>query len=141
MSLEEIKKDPFIKSLFDEGGKEHPSDKFTDQIMNTIKAQSKESAFVYTPVISKNVWLVIAFFGVSLFAYLLLGSAEQGQGQGLNLYGYSLNVDTSIIKGVFSKIAFSFEISPILKTSLLALIFFTFSNLIIFELRSRSFFK
>ena len=139
MSAEEIKKDPFIKSIFDEGGTEQPSGNFTNQIINTIKAQSKESAFVYKPVISKKAWLVIAFLGVSLFLYLLFGNAEPGQG--LNLYGYSLNVDTSIIKGVLSKIAFSFELTPILKTSFLALIFFTFSNLIIFELKSRSFFK
>lgn len=139
MSLEEIKKDPFIKSIFDEGGSEQPSDHFTSQIINTIKAQSNESAFDYKPVISKNTWLVVAFLGVSLFAYLIFGSPDQSQG--LTLYGYSMNVDTSIIKGVFSKIAFSFELTPILKTSFLALIFFTFSNLIIFELRSRSFFK
>ena len=139
MSTKEIKRDPFIKSIFDEGGKELPSDKFTDQIIDTIKAQSKESAYVYKPVISKKAWLLIAAFGVSLFLYILLGDAEPGQG--LNIYGYSLNLDTSALKGIFSKIAFSFELSPILKTSFIALLFFTFSNLIIFELRSRSLIK
>ena len=138
MSLEEIKKDPFIKSIFDEGGIENPPKGFTDQIIKNIKAQTSESSFEYKPVISKNVWLVLAFFGVSLFVYLLFGSSAEGHG--LNLYGYTLNIDTSFIKGIFSKVAFSFELSPILKTSLIALTFFTFTNLLIFEIRSRSFF-
>ena len=139
MSSEEIKKDPFIKSIFDEGGIEQPSGNFTNQIIQNINAQSKESAFVYKPVISKNAWLILGFLGFSLFVYLLFGNPAEGQG--LNLYGYTLNIDTSIVEGIFSKIAFSFELSPILKTSFIALIFFTFSNLIIFEIRSRSFFK
>ena len=139
MSSEEIKKDPFIKSIFDEGGIEQPSGGFTNQIINTIKAQSKESAFVYKPVISRNAWLIMAFLGIALFIYLLLGGATEGQG--LDLFGFKLNMDTSIIRGLFSKIAFSFTPSPILKTSLIALIFFTFSNLLIFEWKSRSFFK
>lgn len=139
MSSEEINKDPFIKSIFDEGGIEQPSGNFTNQIIKNIKAQSKESAFVYKPVISKNAWLVMAFLGISLFVYLLFGTSAEGQG--LNLYGYTLNVDTSIVTGIFSKIAFSFELSPILKTSFFALIFFTFFNLLIFEIRSRSFIK
>ena len=139
MSSKEIKKDPFIKSIFDEGGIEQPSGGFTNHIINTIKAQSKESAFVYKPVISRNAWLIMAFLGIALFIYLLLGGATEGQG--LDLFGFKLNMDTSIIRGLFSKIAFSFTPSPILKTSLIALIFFTFSNLIIFEWKSRSFFK
>jgi len=140
MKNQEVNRDPVIKSILNEGGLEQPSRGFTNQIINTIKAaQSKDSVFVYKPVISKNAWLAIVFLGVSLFIYLLFGNA--GQGQGVNLYGYSLNIDPSIIKGVFSKITFSFELTPILKNSFLALIFFTFSNLIIFELKSRSFFK
>ena len=139
MSSKEIKKDPFIKSIFDEGGIEQPSGGFTNQIINTINAQSKESAFVYKPVISRNAWLIMAFLGIALFIYLLLGGATEGQG--LDLFGFKLNMDTSIIRGLFSKIAFSFTPSPILKTSLIALIFFTFSNLLIFEWRNRSFFK
>jgi hypothetical protein len=139
MKSEEIYKDPVIKTLFKEGGIEQPSHRFTNNIIDTIKDQFKESAFVYKPVISRNAWIAIAFFGVSLFAYLMFSSASDVQG--LNLYGYSVNIDTSFISDLFNKIAFSFKLTPILKTSFLALIFFTFSNLIIFELRSRSFFK
>ncbi len=139
MSLEEIKKDPFIKSLLDEGGIEEPSGRFTHQIIDAIKAQSKANPFVYKPVISRNAWLVIAFLGVSLFFYLMFGASSEAQG--LNLYGYSLNLDASKIQGFLSKIVFSFKLTPILKTSFLALAFFTFANLILFELRSRSFLK
>ena len=139
MSSSEIKKDPFIKSLLEEGGIEQPSDRFTHRIIDSIKAQSRESAYVYTPVISRNAWLTIAFFGVSLFVYIILGSSPDSQG--IDLYGYSLNLDASKIQGFFSKIAFSFKLSPILKTAFMALVFFTFANLVIFELRSRSFFK
>ena len=139
MSSEEIKKDPFIKSIFDEGGIEQPTGGFTNQIINNIKAQSKESAFVYTPIISRKAWQVIAFLGLILFIYLLFGTTSEGQG--FDFFGHTLTVDTSIVKSIFSKIAFSFTLSPILKTSFLALIFFTFTNLLIFELKNRSFFK
>lgn len=139
MSTENIKRDPIIKSIFDEGGLEQPSGSFTRNIIKAIKSQSQDSVFVYKPVISKKAWLIIALLGCSLFIYLLLGGAAEGQGP--QYFGVKLNFDTAIISGLFSKIAFSFTLSPILKTSLLALIFFTFSNLIIFELRNRSFFK
>ncbi|MCG8308913.1 MAG: hypothetical protein MI975_16075 [Cytophagales bacterium] len=139
MKPEKIKRDSLIKSIFDEGGIEQPSGKFTSQIINTIKAQTQESVFEYKPVISRKVWLMIAFLGVSLFLYLLLGFAPEGRG--LNLYGYTLNIDTGAVRGILNKIAVSFELTPILKTSLIALTFFTFSNLIVFELKSRSFFK
>jgi len=139
MSSDKIKNDDVIKSIFDEGGLEKPSDSFTNSIINTIKTQSGDSVFVYKPVISRSAWLVIAFLGIALFAYLFFGFSPEGQG--LDLYGFTLNFDTSKIKGILNKIAFSFEITPILKTSLIALTFFTFSNLIIFELRNRSFFK
>lgn len=139
MSSEKIKNDDVIKSIFDEGGLENPSDGFTNNIINAIKTQSADSVFVYKPVISRSAWLVIAFLGIVLFVYLFFGFSSAGEG--LDLYGFKLNFDTSGIKGILNKIAFSFEITPILKTSLIALTFFTFSNLIIFELKSRSFFK
>lgn len=139
MSLEDIKKDPIIKSIFDEGGLEQPSGGFTNNIINAIKTQTENSVFVYKPVISRGAWLVITFLGISLFAYLFFGFSPEGKG--LDLYGYTLNFDTSIIKGIFSKFSFSFNLSPIFKIALMALSFFTFSNLIIFELKSRSILK
>ena len=139
MKSEKMKRDPFIKSIFDEGGIERPSDKFTSKIIDTIKAQAPEVSFEYKPVINRKTWLIIAFLGVVLFLYLLFGL--QSEGQMINLQGFTLNFDTSAIRGIISKIAMSFTLTPILKTSLIALTFFTFSNLIIFELRNRSFIK
>ena len=139
MSDENIKKDPVIQSMLDEGGLEHPSNNFTNQIINSIKAQTKESAFVYKPVISKNVWLGLIFAGVSLFIYLVFSLSPESQF--LNLNGFSMDFDASRIREIIPQISFSLELSSIMKTALIALSFFTFSNLIIFELKSRSFFK
>lgn len=139
MSLEESKRDPIIKSLFDEGGIEQPSGDFTSSIIKSIREQSESSVYTYKPVISRTAWLAIAFVGIALFIYVSFGMSPEGQG--LEFYGYSLKLDTSFITGFFSKIAISFTLSPILKTSLIALVFFTFFNLIVFEIKNRSFFK
>lgn len=139
MKSEKNKMDPFIKSIFVEGGTEQPSNKFTSKIIETIKAQAPESAFEYEPVISKKAWLIISLFGVALFLFLLFGYTPEGQS--LNIEGFSLKFNTTPIKDILSQVAFSFTITPILKTSLIALTFFTFSNLIIFELKNRSFIK
>lgn len=139
MKHQEDKRDPFIKSIFEEGGLEQPSADFSHQILNAIKSESKDSVFVYKPVISRTVWIALTFVGLSLFIYLFFGYSPASQGA--DLYGFKLHFDLSPIQNVFSKIAFSFQLSPILKTSLMALSFFIFSNLVIFELKSRSFFK
>ncbi len=139
MSSEDIKRDSIIKSIFDEGGIRQPSGNFTSSIIKSIKAQSENSVYVYKPVISKSAWLIIAALGLALFVYLSFGITPEGQG--LELYGYALKFDTSFVKTFFSKIAISFTLTPILKTSLIALIFFTFFHLIIFELKSRSLIK
>jgi len=139
MSQQESQEDKYIKSLLDEGGLEKPSNQFTNNIINNIKAQTESSTLNYKPVISRNAWLVIAFVGLAVFLYLIF--INPSSNQGLDLYGYSLNLDLSKVKNLFSKVAFSFELTPIFKTSIVALFIFTFSNLIIFELRNRSFFK
>jgi len=139
MSEQEINRDPYIKSLFEEGGSAEPSDHFTNRIIERIQAQSEASAYQYKPVISRAAWLAIAIIGIGMFIILLFN--DPGSSQGLNLYGYSLNIDLSNLKSILNKIAFSFELTPILKTSIVALFVFTFSNLIIFELKNRSLFK
>lgn len=139
MSAEDINRDPVIKSIFDEGGLEQPSANFTSQIIKVIKSQSKDSVFVYKPVIGKKTWLVLIFLGVSLFVYLTLGlSPESGF---LSLHGFSLDFDASGIRKALGQFKFSLELSPIFKTALIALSIFTFSHLIIFELKSRSLIK
>jgi len=139
MNEQEKNQDKYIKSLFEEGGTEQPSGRFTSNIIDAIKAQATSGAFTYKPVISRSAWLIIAFIGVLLFSILLFVNPTSSQG--MDFYGYSLNFDFSRIKGLFSKVAFSFELSPILKTSIVALFIFTFSNLVIFELKNRSIFK
>jgi hypothetical protein len=139
MNEQEINRDPYIKSLLEEGGTEKPSNNFTNNIIDKIKAQSAPSAFTYKPVISKSAWLTMAFIGVAAFLYLLF--VNPSSGQGFELYGYSLNINLSKLKNIFSKVAFSFELTPIFKTSIIALFVFTFSNLLIFELKNRSIFK
>ena len=139
MKTEKNERDPFIKSVFEAGGLEQPSASFTNEIIGSIKAQSKETTFEYKPVISRTTWLILAGIGVAIFAYMFFGFTPESQGS--NLYGYSLKVDTTFVKAFFSKIAISFELSPIFKTALIALTFFTFSHLIIFELRNRSILK
>jgi hypothetical protein len=51
----------------------------------------------------------------SPFLYLVFVNPTSSQG--LELYGYSLNVDLTKVKSIFSKVAFSFELTPIFKTS------------------------
>ena len=139
MSAEEIKKDPVIKSIFDEGGLEHPSANFTDQIINTIKSESKDAVFVYKPIISKKAWLILIFIGLSLFVYLTFGLSSESSYFGI--HGFSMNFDAPNLKEFMGRFKFSFGLSPILKTALIALSIFTFSNLIIFELKSKSLFR
>jgi len=138
MSEQEKNKDQYIKSLMAEGGIENPSKQFTSNIIDTIKAQSS-SSLQYKPVISRNAWLVIAFLGILTFLFVLF--FDPSGGQGLEVYGYSLNFDFSPLRNILSKVAISFELSPIFKTSIIALFIFTFSNLIIFELKNRSLLK
>ncbi|NJN28349.1 MAG: hypothetical protein HC819_21450 [Cyclobacteriaceae bacterium] len=139
MNPKEINRDPFVKSLFDEAGMAEPNSDFTLKIIKKIEADTANKAFVHRPVIGRRAWLLIALFGLAMFVYLwIYPSADQS---GTSLFGYALQIDISFIEAFIQKIAISFTISPILKTALLALVFFTFTNLIIFEWKSRSFFK
>ena len=139
MSAEDIKKDPVITSILNEGGLEQPSSNFTDQIINTIKAQSSEAVYQYKPVISRSAWLVFTFVGVALFGYILFGLPAETKYPAIQ--DFFASIDTSGLKNFMGSLTISIKLSPILKTSLIALTFFTFSNLIIFELKSRSLIK
>lgn len=139
MSEQELNRDPYIKSLFEEAGMESPSGRFTSNLIETIKSQSAASPYAYKPVISRSAWLIMAFIGMAAFLYLLFVNPS-GE-KGMEVFGYGLSLDFSAAKGFFSKMAFSFELTPIFKTSIIALFIFTFSNLLIFELKNRSIFK
>ena len=139
MSANKFDQDQFMKSIMEDGGLEKPGSRFTDDIINTIKAGSQQGQFVYKPVISRSAWLVLAFFGILTFAYLMMVGGTPTESTGV--LGTKLNLDFSFFKNMFSKISFSFHLSPIFKTSLIALFLFTFSNLIVFELKNRSFWR
>ena len=139
MSEQELNRDPYIKSLIEEAGAEEPSGRFTSNIIEAIKIQSPPSVKAYQPVISRSAWLIMAFIGIAAFFYLLF--ANPSGDQGLEVFGYGLSLDFSVTKSFISKMAFSFELTPIFKTSIIALFIFTFSNLLIFELKNRSIFK
>ena len=139
MSEQELNRDPYIKSLFEEAGMEAPSSRFTSNIIEAINKQSPASAIAYNPVISRSAWLIMAFIGMAAFFYLLFVNPS-GE-KGMEVFGYGLSLDFSAVKSFLSKMAFSFELTPIFKTSIIALFIFTFSNLLIFELKNRSIFK
>lgn len=139
MSDQELNRDPYIKSLFEEAGMETPSSRFTNNIIETIKTQSAANPYAYKPVISRSAWLIMAFIGMAAFFYLLFVNPS-GE-NGWEIFGYGLSLDFSAVKNFLSKMAFSFELTPIFKTSIIALFIFTFSNLLIFELKNRSIFK
>ncbi len=139
MSNQEEFHDDYIKSLMQEGGLSAPSQDFTRNLIESIKARPAQSAYTYKPVISRGTWLVLAIVGIAAFFYLLF--INPSDEQGLEVFGYGLSLDFSAAKGFLSKMAFSFELTPIFKTSIIALFIFTFSNLLIFELKNRSIFK
>ena len=134
MSTDDIKKDPLVKSLFEEVGAEHPSANFTNQIMDRVKAQSKENVFVYKPVIGRKFWLVLAVFGVTIIVYLML--TQPMENQPLNFFGNSVQLDTTVLSNLLKKIALSFD-SQILKICFLAMGMLTMANLFILQWKSR----
>ncbi len=141
MSLEKIKRDPAIKSMFEEAGLENPSAGFTDNIIKNIEAQSASSVFVYKPVISNSTWKILAFLFSSLILFIILASTSAGAGQSVQLYKNIFNIDFSVFTDIVQKMSFSFDLSPIFKISLLALMVFSFVNLLIINNQSRSYFK
>lgn len=141
MSLEEIKRDLAIKSMFEEAGVENPSAGFTDNIIKKIETQSAASVFVYKPVISNNTWKILAFLFSSLILFIVLTSPSAGAGQSVQLFKNIFNIDFSVITDIVQKMSFSFDLSPIFKISLLALMVFSFVNLLIIHNQSRSYFK
>ncbi len=138
MSSENIKKDPFIRSLFEEGGLEHPSGNFTNKIVNNIKTPSGAETFEYKPVISRKAWFITGVFIVILLTLAFL-QPTQGPQQGLYQFDSGLYIQKVI--AIFNKITGSFRLTSILKTALVAFSFFVFMSLTLIELKSRSLYK
>ncbi len=141
MSLEEIKRDPAIKSMFEEAGVENPSAGFTENIIKNIEAQSAQSVFVYKPIISNRIWKILAFLFSSLILFIIFASPSGGAGQSVQLFKNVIKIDFTTITDIVQKMSISLDLSPIFKISLLALMVFSFINLLIIHNQSRSYFK
>ncbi len=135
MNDNKINKDPLVSSLFEEAGAEQPSTQFADKIMHQIHGKSMKSVFVYKPVISRKAWILMAFCGLAIIVYLLTGNA--GEVQPKDVYGFSLQIDTTFIAELLKKFTAVFA-SPILKASVLAFAAFAFANQLILYWKSRS---
>jgi len=140
MNTEETYKDPTLVKLFAEGGEVHPSDKFASQILQKIKADTKSNSLVFTPLISRKVWLLLAFAGAAMFIAVYFTSKTQAS-TGSDFFGLSFQPDFTFIRQMAEKIAVSFEFSPVMKTSLLAMAVFIIIQMIMLEWRNRSIFK
>ncbi|NQY29209.1 MAG: hypothetical protein HRT69_07040 [Flavobacteriaceae bacterium] len=85
---------------------EAPSLDFTANIMSNINVAAKQSeSTIYTPLISKKTWFIIAVIFIVVCAYLLLGSTSES-------IGWFTNVDFSFapsfnMASIFSEISFS----------------------------------
>ncbi len=126
--------DPVIKSLLEEAGTEQPSSQFSDKIMHQIHEKSMKSAFVYTPVIGRKAWILMALFAISLVVYLL--TAYAGEVQPVESYGYDFHIDTTVFSSLLAKFTSLFA-SPILKAAILTFVVFTFINQLILYWKSR----
>ena len=65
------KMDKELKTIFNETGKEKPSDNFTRTVMANLKTQNLASQFYAKPVISKQWWILIISFIVILVIFSL----------------------------------------------------------------------
>ena len=74
--MEENKKlDHFIRKSIKNVGLENPPTDFTDSVMSKIQSSTEVNAvFVYKPLLSKFVWLVILSIVALVFAYVILAS-------------------------------------------------------------------
>ena len=67
------KMDEELKIIFNETGKEKPSDNFTSIVMANLETKNLASQFYAKPVISKQWWILI----ISIIAMLVIYSASQ----------------------------------------------------------------
>ena len=70
--------DEKLKIIFNETGKEKPSDNFTSLVMANLKTENLALQFYAKPVISKQWWILI----VSIIAMLVIYSASQYSSSG-----------------------------------------------------------
>ena len=140
MNTGDLNTEKYFKKLMTEGGLVQPPERFTQQVLQKISVLSPASQEKYKPILSRKTWMILAIVVVAIFTYSYLMGGTTSSST-FNVMGIEVSLDLSIFKEMFQKVVFSFELSPIMQTSILALVVFTFSNLIIFELRNRSFIK
>jgi len=140
MKTEETYKDPKLVHLFAEGGEVQPSAQFANHILQKIKAETKSSTLVFTPLSSKKAWLFLAFAGAAMFIAVYFTTKSEAS-TGSDFFGLSIRPDFTFIRHMTEKVALSFEFSPVMKTSLLAMAVFIIVQMIILEWRNRSIFK
>lgn len=140
MKTEDTFKDPTLVKLFAEGGEVRPSAQFANHILQKIKIETKSNRIAYTPLISRKAWLFLTFSGVAMFVAVYFTSKTQAS-TGTDLFGLSFRPDFTFIRQMAEKVAISFEFSPVMKTSLLAMCVFIIVQMILLEWRNRSIFK
>ncbi|TYA54794.1 hypothetical protein [Formosa maritima] len=107
--------DTLIKDVMKQSALETPSFNFTANVMQQIAADSKNTATVYKPLISKTGWVVMFIGVLAIIVYILLSGDSQSN-------GWIDSIDFSVLSNIkipnlFSGIQFS-------HTTMYALLFF-----------------
>lgn len=67
----------FSKFIIKEAGIEYPSNDFVNNVMNTINLEKSNSTItIYKPLISKQTWLLITLFLISLLIYVFTNTVK-----------------------------------------------------------------
>ena len=123
--------DELSERIITKSNLETPSLDFTASVMSNINVVSKQSeCTIYTPLISKKTWFIIALIFIVVCAYMLLGNTTES-------IGWFTDVDFSYIpsiriSSVFSEISFS-------KTVLYAIVVLTIMLFIQVQLLKKHF--
>lgn len=70
------KLDKLSRRMVEDAKLDQPSFGFTTNILDQIKSLSNSSLFVYRPLISKRVWLLIGLAVISLVLFLLVDNSQ-----------------------------------------------------------------
>jgi hypothetical protein len=106
--------DKLVSKIFDKIDLESPSEKFTSNIMTTIKESEFENISVYQPLISKKIWF-LALFIIVLFYAIVLIFIKPVENNSFNVF------DLSFLDNNFFNFFSNFSISKISLTAILFL--------------------
>jgi hypothetical protein len=103
----ERKEDLAIKALFRKHILEHPSDTFTENVMNSVHTK----VYGYKPIISKKTWVVISAIAGFLLGWTLISGDNNPSTIGLNfqkiMEQYNANQLNYFIESLFSSKLFA----------------------------------